>query len=97
MPPIRQGQVISAQYLTGVSTAINSNTRALAGPKQQNALDESSQGGLSDLNFTETARDSTEIEATDSNGDTLTITQIDIVTLVNSAGETLTLTFNNPQ
>jgi len=97
--PIRKGELITAQYLTRISAAINANTRFLSGPKQQNALDETEDANTNsgDFNFTETNRTSSAVTVTDSNGDTHSIEQIDSVTLTNSSGQTLTLTFNNPQ
>lgn len=97
VPVIKAGELIKARYLSSMAGAINRNSKALSGPRQQNALEESNQGApLVDLNFSETSRASTAKTVTDSNGDTFSITQIDQVTLTNASGDTMTLTFNNP-
>jgi len=95
---ITRGDVISAQYLNNIGRAVNENSRALAGPKQQQALEQSDAGGdtITDFNFTEVSRSQTSKQVTDSNGDTHTIEQIDSVTLVNSQGQTFVFNFNNP-
>ena len=97
---IKAGEVITARHLNSMSTAINGNTQALAGPKQQSALEQSESGGASagviDFDFIETSRTSSTVTVTDSNGDTHQIEQIDQVIFRNGAGDQLTLTFTNP-
>jgi len=98
---IRRGEVITARYLGSVAAAINANSKALSGPRQQYALEESETGAsggvqLVNLDFSETSRTSTTASIVDDNGDTIQIEQIDEVTLENSDGNTLILRFTNP-
>ena len=97
----RKGDAIAAKRLDRMGRAINANTDYLAGPKELNALDDTEEAtepppGLTDLVFTESGRTTTEVEVTDSNGDTHDITQIDQVTLTNATGDILILNFTNP-
>lgn len=98
---IRRGEIITAQYLNRLVTAVNRNTVAISGPRaiRRDNIDNSSNdegGSFSDLTFTESSRSETTVTITDSNGDDVEVNQIDQVELINSNGEVLTLIFNNP-
>lgn len=95
---IRRGQPITARYLNDMGAAINRNTIAISGPRNRNRESLAGAGGgtgLTDLLFTETSRSETTVTVTDSNGDTHNVNQIDTVELTNSAGDVLTLVFDN--
>lgn len=97
---IRKGDAITARYLNGITTAVNRNTKAISGPRnlsRASASGGSDGAGVTDLSFTETSRTETTVQVTDSNGDTHDVNQIDQVELVNSAGDVMTLIFNNPE
>ena len=99
IPAIETGEPITGRWLSGVATAINRNTRAVSAPRQTLDNDDYNQSddgaGLTDLDFTETARTVTTTTITTSDGATFDIDVIDSITLQNSSGDVMTLTFTN--
>ena len=95
---INRGDPITAQYLNAITGVVNANTRYLHGPRKVPRIDAGTTVGDSsalDLAFTETGRTETATILTDSNGDTSSVNVVDSMTLTNSFGGILTLTFDN--
>ena len=95
----RKGDRITARYLNSMASAINRNTAAISGPRNVTRASAQTGGGaaFSDYTFNEVSRAESTVTVTDSNGDTHSVNQIDQIELSNSAGEVLTLVFDNPE
>lgn len=91
---LKVGDVITADLLNAITTAVQANQGAIKSPTQKDIATGSSGGG--NLDFTETSRTQTTVTVTDSGGATHDIEQIDQVVLENSSGDVMTLNFTNP-
>ena len=94
---IRIGDPITADYLNAITELLNSPVRAVAGARSPSTFGSSDSGTSLDLNFIESSRVETETTFTDDNGDDVIVNVFDEVTFVNSTGDILKLTFDNPE
>lgn len=89
---VNVGDTITASLFNDITTAINSNTQAIAAPRQKDSSEElTATASVEDEVFSCTVTESTQT-ATDSGGDTVDIERVDTVSCVETTtGRTMTL------